>query len=145
MRTIIGVLSLVGLLTVPGAGAAQSTRYKVIVNAGNPATVLRTSELARIFLCTATIWPGGTPVLAVDQADGTPIRQTFVRDVIGKDSVSLSRYWEQAIFAGRAVPPPTMATDADIVDFVRRNLGAIGYVAASTPLGPDTKTISVVR
>lgn len=143
MRTIISLLALVGLCTA--TGTAQTPRYKVIVNANNTASVLRAAELSKIFLGTATIWPDRTLVLAVDQQAGSPLREKFVREIIGKDSVSLSRYWEQAIFSGRAVPPMTLADDLEIVDFVRRNPGAIGYVSANTLLGPDTKVLRIVH
>lgn len=144
MRTIIALLAFVGLLTLPRTATAQTSRYKVIVNASNAASVLRASELSKIFLGTATVWPDRTLVLAVDQKAGSPLREKFVREIISKDSVALSRYWEQAVFSGRAIPPLTLADDLEIVDFVRRNPGAIGYVSASTLLGPEAKVLNIL-
>lgn len=145
MRTLLGIIiSCAGLFVAARPAAAQSVRYKVIVNANNPAAILKASELSRIYLGTANAWPDRKLVLAVDQPGGSPLHDAFLREVIGKDSAALSRYWEQAIFSGRAVPPLTLANDLAIVAFVRDNPGAIAYVAASTLLGPDVKTIQVI-
>jgi len=145
MRTVLGIIMFIGVLVATEPAAAQSARYKVIVNANNPAAVLMASELSRIYLGTANVWPDRTLVLAVDQNTGSPVHETFVREIIGKDSLSLSRYWEQAIFSGRAVPPLTLSNDLEIMDFVRRNPGAIAYVSATTSLDPALKVIRIVR
>ena len=146
MRNLLAIIVAVGVLTTPRPAAAQSARYKVIVNAANPAAVLMASELARIYLGTANVWPDRkTLVQAIDQADASPLHQAFVREVLDKDSTSLSRYWEQAIFSGKALPPRKLATDLEIVDFVRRNPGAIGYVGANTVLAPEIKVLRIER
>jgi len=145
MRSLLGTVTFIGVLVATEPAAAQSAHYKVIVNANNPAAVLMASELSRIYLGTANVWPDRTLVLAVDQNTGSPVRETFVREIIGKDSVSLSRYWEQAIFSGRAVPPRTLSNDLEIMDFVRRNRGAIAYVSANTSLDPELKVIRIAR
>jgi ABC-type phosphate transport system substrate-binding protein len=144
MRGLIGIIMFVGVLVATEPAAAQSVRYKVIVNANNPAAVLMASELSRIYLGTANVWPDRTMVLAVDQNSSSPVHEAFTREVIGKDSVALSHYWEQAIFSGRAVPPSVLANDLDVVDFVRRNPGAIGYVSATTVLGLAVKELRIV-
>ncbi len=145
MRSLLGIITFIGVLAATEPAAAQSAHYKVIVNANNPAAVLMASEVSRIYLGIANVWPDRTLVLAVDQNTGSPVHDAFVREIIGKDSISLSRYWEQAIFSGRAVPPPTLSTDLEIMDFVRRNPGAIGYVSANTSLDAALKAIKIVR
>lgn len=144
MRSLCSIIALVGVLIAPRPAPAQ-THYKVIVNANNPAAILMASELSRIFLGTANVWPDRTTmVLAIDQKSGS-VRDTFLHEIIGKDSTQLSRYWEQAIFSGKAVPPRTLASDSEIVEFVRSNPGAIAYVDASTALGSDVKVLRIVR
>ena len=147
MRNVLGIIAAVGVLLAPRPAAAQTGdgHYKVIVNVNNPAAALMASELSRIYLGTANVWPDRTLVLAIDQPEGSPVHASFVREILGKDSISLSRYWEQAIFSGRAVPPRKLVNDLAIVDFVRSNPGAIAYVSASTVLPPDTKVLRIVR
>ena len=145
MRHVLGLIAVLGGLMVAQPAKAQSPRYKVIVNADNPAAVLMSSELSRIYLGTANAWPDRTLVFPVDQPEGSPLHQRFLREIIRKDSAALSRYWEQAIFSGRAVPPRTMSDDLEILDFVRKTRGAIAYVDASTVLGREVKVLQIVR
>jgi hypothetical protein len=49
------------------------------------------------------------------------------------------------IFSGKAVPPPALDTDAAVVEFVRRNPYAVGYVSPTTVLGSDVRVIVVTR
>ena len=55
----------------------------------------------------------------------------------------IAEFWRQQIFSGRNVPPVEKASDAEVLDFVRGNPGAIGYVSASTSLAPDVKVVTV--
>jgi hypothetical protein len=36
------------------------------------------------------------------------------------------------------------ATDAEVIAYVAKNSGAVGYVAAGTPLPPEVRTLSLV-
>ena len=90
MRKLLGLLVVAGLLVVSRPAAAQTGRYKVIVNAANPASVLMASELSKIYLGTATVWPDRTWVLAIDQTTGSALRDAFVHEILGKDSTTLS-------------------------------------------------------
>ena len=144
MRTLLGIVTLVGALLAPPAARAQTARFKVIVNPQNPVSALPASEVSRIFLGRATRWPTGQLIEPVDLADGSAVRERFVVDIHHRDGAALSSYWQQQIFAGTDVPPPAMATDAEIVAYVRQHPGAIGYVDADTP-SDRVKVISVVN
>jgi hypothetical protein len=41
-------------------------------------------------------------------------------------------YWQQMVFSGRSVPPPEMDSEDQVVAFVLKNRGAVGYVSATT-------------
>jgi hypothetical protein len=47
------------------------------------------------------------------------------------------------IFQGKGVPPPTRASEQEIVKFVSVNRTAIGYVSSSALSGDDVKVITV--
>ena len=144
MRTVLGILTLVGALIAPPATNAQTVRFKVVVNAQNPVSALPASEVSRIFMGRATRWPTGELIEPVDQTDGSAVRERFVSDIHHRDGAALSSYWQQQIFAGKDVPPPAMATDAEILAYVRQHPGAIGYIAAETP-SDRVKVITVVN
>jgi len=145
MRNTIGIVATIVLSLAPARVQAQGGRFKVIVNAENPVNALPASEISRIFMGRATRWPDGALIEPVDQTDGSAVHVRFVSDIHHKDAAALSSYWQQQIFAGKDVPPPAMGTDTDILAYVRKHPGAIGYVSADTPIGQDVKVIIVTN
>lgn len=133
------IVSSAGLIGVPAATGAAGG-YKVIIHASNPVTALSHEELAGYFLRKSSSWPSGRTVAAVDLDRGSPTRAAFSRDVLGKSVRQVIAYWQQQIYAGRAVPPPEKPSDAEVVAFVEGNEGAIGYV----PEDATTRGVKVV-
>ncbi len=110
---------------------ADAPEYRLVVNAGNPATSVTRGEAARMFLKKVVSWPNGWTVTAVDQERGSAVRQAFSRDVHQKDADAIAAHWQTAVFSGRDVPPPIARSDAAVLAFVRANAGAIGYVSGT--------------
>ena len=136
--------ALIGSLALfAGYAQAQTVQlapYKVIVNASNPVTWVKKSELAAMFLKKADSWPTGALVVPVDQPERAAVRQSFSRDVIGKPPAAVKSYWNQLVFSGRSVPPPEKLTDEEVIHFVKNTPSAVGYVSAST----KTKGVKVL-
>lgn len=124
---------------------AQDKDFVVIVNAFNPFVTIKADELSRIFLKKSQAWSNGQTAQPVDQIDGSALRRRFTARVLNKDTASLKSYWQQMVFSGKAVPPPTLETDAAVVEFVRQHPYAVGYVSAATSLNGDIRVIAVTR
>ena len=124
---------LLGAATLVGSANAQD-RFRVIVNPANPATSLSSAELSRLFLKKTVSWPGGLPVAAVDQERKSSVRRAFSRAVHAKDPDAIVSHWQTMVFSGRDTPPPVKASDASVIEFVRSNPGAIGYVSETADL-----------
>ena len=138
--------AVVAAAAVLGAAAFGPTSappaYKVIVNAENPVTSLPKAKVAKLFLRRAT-WPSGAAPQPCDLGEKSPVRVEFTRVVHGKSVLAVKSFWQQQIFAGRDVPPPEKAADAEVIAFVVANPGAIGYVGAATPLPDGVRTIEI--
>lgn len=113
--------------------------YRVIVNVANPVEGLTKSEAARLFL-TRTTWDSGDPVYAVDLAATSSVREEFSRDVLGVTAAAAAQQWKRA--AGQ--PPPSVATDREVLAFVRLKRGAIGYVSSAASL-QGVKVVTIVK
>jgi ABC-type phosphate transport system substrate-binding protein len=129
------------------AGAARSASaqdgFVVIVNAANPVTSLRHTELSKMFLRKQSTWAGGQRVEPVDQIASSVTRRRFSDSVHGMDVPSVKSYWQQIVFSGRGEPPPERTSDADVVAFVQGHVNAIGYIRADTQVvGIRVLTIS---
>jgi len=134
---------LVGLLLVPVLGAETPTGYKVVVNSANTVSTLSRDSLSRIFLKKTTTWPNGQTAAPVDQATNAPSRRAFSKAILGRAPYEVAAYWNQMIFSGRGLPPPTKASDSEVLAFVRNNVNAIGYVAGDAKLGEGVKVVTV--
>jgi hypothetical protein len=146
LRIAIVVL-LVGLAlgiprgTVSAQGAAAPV-YVLIVHPGNAATSLERAFVEDAFLKKVTRWPNGDVIRPVDLAPDSPVRRKFSEEVIKRPVAAVRIYWQQIIFAGRDVPPPELDTDEEVVKFVLKNPGGVGYVSSTAARG-GAKVVAV--
>jgi hypothetical protein len=125
------------VLVVSGGqvGRAQAPpAYVVIVHPSNAIVSADRAFLASAFLKKTTRWPGGVAIRPADLKPGAAARARFSQEVIGRSVSAVRSYWQQVIFSGRDVPPPEFATDADVVTFVLKHPGAVGYVSGTVDL-----------
>ena len=118
---------------------AQDGQVKIIVNQANPTTSLSKARVSELFLRKTTTWDDGQPVLPVEQMDASPLRETFSREVLG-----MSASAAQQAASHRGDPPVSVASDREVLAYVRLKPGAIGYISASTPI-QGVKVIAVGR
>ena len=114
--------------------AQQQTPYRVIANPENPTAELSRTQVSRFLLKKSVRWPHGTPAKPVDQSDRQAVRQVFTREVHGRSVTSVRHYWQRQVFSGKGLPPPEVPADEDVVAFVKKHPGGIGYVSADLPL-----------
>jgi ABC-type phosphate transport system substrate-binding protein len=127
-----------------GLSVAQSNAgFKIIVHDENPVHKISKEHVSRLFLKKDLCWVDGTKALPVDQETGSPIRDSFSQEIIGRNAVSVSSYWQQLVFSGRGLPPAMRASDEDVIEFVKAHPGAIGYVARETLVEEGVKVVEV--
>jgi ABC-type phosphate transport system substrate-binding protein len=134
---------LLGMFVLPAGLRAQDVTYRVVVHKSNSVARLSRDQVSKIFLRKVTLWDNRQPVLPVDQAAESPVRRAFTKQVHQRTIASVQTWWQQQTFAGVGVAPPERASDADVLDYVRKYPNAIGYVRAGTPLGANIKTVDV--
>jgi ABC-type phosphate transport system substrate-binding protein len=120
------------------ASPSMAAGYKVIVNSSRGASEMTKQHVSDLFMKRTAQWEDGSPVVPVDLAADNPVRELFSKEVHGKAPAAVKSYWNQQVFSGRAVPPVENTTDTEVIDFVRRNKNAIGYVS-------DTADVSAVK
>lgn len=139
MKRVFTALALL-LTLAPSASPVEG--FRVVVNDKNPAATLTRSEVARMFMKKITEWPDGLEVAPVDQERTSATRDAFSREIHQKDADAISAYWQTLVYSGRETPPPVRKSDAEVVEYVRGNPGAIGYVSGSTAV-EGVKVVSV--
>lgn len=117
------------------------TDLKVIANSSIKASQISSIELKGIFLVTKTSLAGDAhvePVL-LKSGDG---HETFVKLYTGKSAAALLTYYRSLVFTGKGEMPKMLASDEEVVAYVRKTKGAIGYVSAEAST-EGVKTLEV--
>jgi ABC-type phosphate transport system substrate-binding protein len=137
---VLPILALTFALTAGALSANVSAEprvlpvYRVIVNPSNPSVALDRSFLEDAFLKKISHWPSDQVIRPVDLESGSRTRRAFSDYVLRRTVDAVKGYWQQRIFSGRDVPPPELDTDDDVVKYVLRYEGAVGYVSGAGDL-----------
>ena len=110
---------------------ARAEDFAVIVNKANVSAVDKAS-VAKIYSGEMKSWSDGTPVVAIDLPDSSPVRASFSSGVLGKTVDNVKSMWANLVFSGKALPPKQAASDEDVKKLVSASKGAIGYVKAAS-------------
>jgi ABC-type phosphate transport system substrate-binding protein len=141
MRALgLTLLLLTCLLATAAVAQAPPPPYVIVVNTHNPVTVVSRKFLSEAFLKKTTRWEDGELIRPVDQDAESAVRRRFTEHVLRRSVSAVRSYWQQVIFAGRDVPPPELPGDRQVLDYVRRHAGSVGYVSAAN----DTAGIKVL-
>ncbi len=121
-----------------------SPEVVVIVSNKNPATTLRTEQVADLFLGQSGNFPEGAEAVPIDQSVGSAIRDEFYAKVTGKSPPLMKAYWSKMIFTGRGQPPKEVADSAAMKKLVADSPHLIGYIDKSA-VDASVKAVLVVR
>jgi len=134
-------LLVMALVCVLGAYAAQRALLKVIANPSVSISSVSADELKNVFLVTKTSLSNGSHVEPVLEKGG-PVHEAFVKKYLGKTDAALQTYYRSLVFTGKASMPKTLGADTQIVAYVAKTKGAIGYVSAGASTA-GVKTLEV--
>jgi ABC-type phosphate transport system substrate-binding protein len=137
---LVTALALFLLFAVPRSYAAG---VKLVVHASNGADSITRAKAADLFLKRVTRWENGRTVTPVDQSEKSSLRATFSKELLGKEVAWVKSYWQKMIFSGRATPPAELPSDREVLELVRTNPDAIGYVADTATLPGGVKVLTV--
>lgn len=120
---------------------AANTSVVVIANSSVSVDAIAPDDLREIFLGTKFSLSNGSKVTPV-LLKGGPIHESFIKSYLGKSAEGFRSWWLQIVFTGQGLLPKTFSSEADLVDYVGRTRGAIGYAARSNVRG-NVKFIQV--
>jgi ABC-type phosphate transport system substrate-binding protein len=110
----------------------QAGTVIVIANKGVASSSVSRDEIQRMFLGKKTTWENGKKVVPVDQKGGR-VQSGFLAEILKKTEAQYDSYWKQAVFTGVGLPPKSFETDAEVVQFVEKTDGAVGYIDSDSP------------
>jgi ABC-type phosphate transport system substrate-binding protein len=144
-RTLLTVLALIALVAPTGESpaAAADPDFRVIVHPEVPGTQIPRGVLSSIYLREALRWGDGLPVSPVDQSMKSPVRATFSNVVLETPVEGVSSLWHRKMIKGIS-PPPVKSSDEDVIAYVAKTRGGIGYVSAEAVLPSTVKPVSII-
>lgn len=113
---------LAGLVMLPLAALAQ--QVVVIANSG---TQISGADVVEVFLGEKQ-FAGSTKLVPVDNG---PLQDAFLGKVLKMDSGKYNGKWAKKSFRDGLNPPPVKSGDAEVIEYVKRTPGAVGYVGSS--------------
>lgn len=140
LLTLALLVAKLSLGTAPIVG--QNPPFKVVVHPSNPVASVSREQLSKSFLKQIDRWEDGKRIVPVNLAPDSPVREAFSQVVHRRSATRINSYWQQQIYSGSGVPPPQRASERALLDFIRTNRGAVGYVSQSSDTG-GVKVISV--
>jgi len=141
-----GLLSAVALcaaVATPTAAAAEG--YTIVVPTEHLGGAISRKDLADVFLKRATRWGSGDPIHVVDQSLRSDVRVSFTHDVLEMSSLAVMTYWQQQLSRGGQRPPQVKGSDTEVLEFIAKTPGSIGYVSPETPSMEGVKALQVVE
>lgn len=119
------------LLAVTPYGFAE---VAIVVNQANTASI-STEDVEKIFLGKSKTFADGSAALPINLVEGKAEREAFTQTILGRTSSQLKAYWSKLVFTGKGSPPKELASDAEVIEAIKADRTAIGYVNAASLKG----------
>lgn len=130
-RLLLIGLAWVSLSVAAGTDVRSSPAgFRLIVNPANPTSSVERRFIVDAFLKKTTRWPNDEAIRPVDLEPSSDTRRRFSEEVLKRSVPAVKSYWQQMVFSGQNIPPPELDGDEQVVRFVLRNPGGVGYVSA---------------
>lgn len=113
----------------------QSANAGDVVVISHQGTTIYAAEIRDIFLGEKQ-FAGSTKLIPVDNA---ALQESFLPKFMQMDAAKYNSIWTKKSFRDGLIPPEVKSGDAEVIDYVKRTPGAIGYIS-SKPAG-----VNVVR
>jgi TonB family protein len=121
--------------------SALAGNVRIIANPSVKAEAISASEVKSVFLGERNSLRDGTHVEPV-LSKGGPAHEAFVRDYLATNDEALQNYYRSLVFTGRGSMPKALHSDAEVVAYVAKTRGAIGYVSSTATLD-GVRTLAV--
>ncbi|BDA60772.1 MULTISPECIES: substrate-binding domain-containing protein [Shewanella] len=135
-KYIVKPISLCALLLLSQWAQAE---IAVIVHPSNSSEI-SAADISRIYSGKLKTFSTGGTIVALDQAEGSPVREAFVKQILNKTESQLKAYWSKLVFSGQGQPPKVVESSAEILTLVAANPNMIGFVDAAE-VTPNVKVV----
>jgi len=135
---------IVGLLTMMALSSAAYADVVIIANRGVPENTLSRKEIKEIFLGKRVQW-GDHSRIHVATIRDAGIHKMFLKQYLNKSHAKWKTYWKRMAFTGRGIPPRSFHTDAEIIAYIAKTEGAVGYILSEKVRDESEAAVKIIR
>lgn len=136
------LVPLVAAVVLSGWASALASNIRIIANPSVPVESISAAEVKSVFLEERHSLRDGTHVEPV--LSGGPAQAAFAKEFLGHGGDTLQNYYRTLVFTGKGLMPKVLRSDEEVVAYVARTRGAIGYVSATAAID-GVKTLTVYQ
>ena len=111
----------------PAPALAADTIY-VVVSAQSPVRAVAQKDVLALYTGRTRTLPGGEAATPIDQQHDGAARADFYQALTGMDIARINSYWARLHFTGQVQPPRTVEGDLAVIQRLRADPTAIGYL-----------------
>ena len=141
-RANIRIAIAVAALLMLSSLSMRADGVKIIINNNVQANQISVRELKNVYLREKSSLNDGTHVEPV-LARGGAAHEAFLKLYLKQNNDELQRYYQSLVFSGKGSMPKALSSEAEVVTYVAKTRGAIGYVSTETN-APGVKTLAVI-
>ncbi len=105
----------------------------IISNKNIPETLLNKEDIKDIYLGKKISWSNNESIY-LGEIEDVELRQIFTREYLDKTFTQYINHWRQLVFTGKGNPPYSFKTEADLIQWISKTNGAIGYISSMRSL-----------
>ena len=126
-----GSALLFGSLLLGFAMTSALAAEVVIANSSVGAAQVDKGTLQSLFLGkTSRLGDAGVTVATLQQG---AVHDAFLQAYVGRSPQQFLSHWRKLVFSGQGTQPPAFASEQEMVEFVAKTPGAVGYISDATP------------
>ena len=122
---------LIAIAIWPLLGLGVAKAQTIIVNSSVKISEISKADLRDLFTGASSTYKNGARAVVVNLKGG-PVRDTFLKNFVGKSDAAYSAAWRVIVFSGQGMMPKSFPTEEALVEYVASVPGAIGYVGEAT-------------
>lgn len=119
---------------------AAAADYVLICHPGSPG-VLSKDEMRAVLLGTKIKWANGQVIQLAVLAGGAP-HDAVINEFTARGTEQFDKYWRKLVFTGKGIAPTVCDSDAEMLAFLAKTPGGLGYVGAATKIA-DVKVVEI--
>lgn len=122
-------------------GTSHWREIAIISHPADGITEISAEDLKSVFLGTKLSIKDSNRIRPVLMKGG-PAHEVFLKEYLGKSDFALQTFYRSLVFSGQGMFPKTVGSDAEVISYVAKTRGAIGYIDAAA-VNTSVKTLQV--